>query len=91
MKKVILIIAIILTIPNFASSWDGYDWDSGSYIEIDKGNLVRPGRDIEIYDYDKSEYKDVKVESVNRYGGTVEVEVYEHSTGEYRTFDMDSR
>lgn len=73
--------------PAFA--WDGYDYDKGAYIEIEKGNLVRPGRDIEIYDYSTGEYKDVEVESITGSGSGAEVEVYDYDTGEYRTLDMD--
>ena len=74
---------------NIAYAWDGYDYESGSYIEINKGNLVRPGRDIEIYDYSSGEYKDVEVQSITGYGSSKELEVYDYDTGEYRTFEMD--
>ena len=88
MKRILMLLFLIF-LPSVVSSWDGYDYDRGSYIEIDKGNLVRPGNDIEIYDYGTGEYKDVEVESINRYGHSTEVEVYDRSTGEYRTFEMD--
>jgi hypothetical protein len=84
MKK-FLVSSIFLAFANLSHSWDVYDYDSGSYIEIDKGNLVRPGSDIEIYDYSSSEYKDVEVQSIS---GT-EIEVYDYDSGEYRTFEMD--
>ncbi len=87
MKK--LIISLILLHPLISFAWDGYDYNSGSYIEIDKGNLVRPGKDIEIYDYSSGQYKDVEVQSIYGSGSSTEVEVYDYSTGEYRTFDMD--
>ena len=41
-------IAFIFLIPLIALAWDGYDYESGSYVEIESGNLVRPGEDIEI-------------------------------------------
>lgn len=41
-------------------SWDGYDYNTNSYIEIDKRNLVRQGREIEYYDYGVGEYVDVE-------------------------------
>ena len=85
MKKtlILLILTIMTILPTF--SWDGYDVDNGHSIEIEKGNLVRRGKDIEVYDYDTGEYKEYEVESVNGR----EVEVYDYDTGEYRTFDMD--
>ena len=90
MRKIqFLALIIFLISPNVVSSWEGYDYEKGRYIEIDKGNLVRPGNDIEIYDYGTGEYKDVEVESIHRYGHSAEVEVYDRSTGEYRTFEMD--
>lgn len=86
MKKYL---AILLLTPSIAFAWDGYDYDKSAYIEIDKGNLVRTGEDIEIYDYSDGTYKDVEVESINRIGNSVELEVYDSDAGEYRTFDMD--
>ena len=70
-------------------SWDGYDYESGTYIEIDKGNLVRAGEEIEIYDYGTDEYINVEVESITGNGSGAELEVYNYDTGEYRTLDMD--
>lgn len=82
-----ILLALTLSVPAFA--WDGYDYESGSHVEIDDGNLVRQGREIEIYDYGTGEYSDVEVESIRRYGSSVEVEVYDYDTGEYRTLEMD--
>jgi len=78
---------IIVALPTFV--WDGYDYQKGSFVEIDKGNLVRPGRDIEVYDYTTGQYKDVEVQSIQNHGSSTEVEVYDHDSGEYRTLDMD--
>jgi len=88
MKKIIIAIVIFLA-PFSVSAWDGYDYEKGAYVEIDKGNLVREGEDIEIYDYDTGEYKDVEVQSITGNGSGAEVEVYDPDTGEYRTLDMD--
>ena len=87
MKVIAVMLALIL--PTLSHAWDGYDYESGSYVEIGKGNLVREGLDIEIYDYDSGEYKDVEVQSINGNGSGAEVEVYDSDTGEYRTLDMD--
>jgi hypothetical protein len=85
MKKLILLIGIVA----FLNAWEGYDYDTGNYVEIESGNLVRSGNEIEIYDYETSEYKYVEVESIENYGGSTEVEVYDYDTGEYRTLDME--
>ena len=81
---------MLLLIASYSvSAWDGYDYNKGSYVEIDKGNLVRQGNEIEYYDHGTGEYKYGDVESVNSYGSSVEVEIYDYNTGEYRTFEMD--
>lgn len=87
MKYFAFILALIA--PSIVYAWDGYDYESGSYVEIDKGNLVRPGQDIEIYDYGTGEYKDVEVQSIRGSGSGAEVEVYDYDKGEYRTLEME--
>jgi len=82
-------VLLIALVSLAAEAWDGYDYETGSYVEIEKGNLVRPGRDIEIYDYGTGEYRDVEVQSITGSGSGAEVEVYDYNTGEYRTFDME--
>ena len=86
----IFIITVLIVLSSHAWSWDGYDYGSGSYVEIDSGNLVRPGNSIEVYDYGTGDYHDVEVQSIHEGYGSVEVEVYDYSTGEYRTLDMDN-
>ena len=83
MKGIILVYVFFFS--QYSYAWDGYDWDSGDDIEIEKGNLVRPGKDIDVFNYSKGEYKTYEVESVS--GG--EVEVFDYESGEFKTFDMD--
>ena len=89
MIKSFLLIIVFLIILSFVLAWEGYDYETGNYIEIEKGNLVRSGRDIEIYDYNTGSYHDVEVESINSWGGSTEIETYDHETGDYRTFEME--
>jgi hypothetical protein len=72
-----------------AIAWSGYDWETGTDVEIEKGNLVRPGLSIEVYDYGTGEYHDVEVQSITGGGTSVEVEVFDNTTGEYRTLEME--
>lgn len=83
----ILAACCLFTSPIYA--WDGTDAETGELVEIERGNLVRQGRDIEVFDHGAGEYRDVTVESIRRYGSTVEVEVYDNDSGEYRTFEME--
>ena len=80
---------LVLCISSLSLAWDGYDSESGSYVEIEDGNLVREGEEIEIYDLETGEYKYVEVESVTTSGSGAEVEVYDWDSGEYRTLDME--
>ncbi|RVG58500.1 hypothetical protein CN175_15970 [Sinorhizobium meliloti] len=80
---------MILVVSSPVLAWDGVDNATGSSVEIGKGNLVRPGRDIEIYDSGAGGYRDVEVQSIRRSGGAVEVEVYDPSSGEYRVLEME--
>ena len=86
--KYLLLVATLLA--PITQAWDGYDYESGGAVEIESGNLVRAGEEIEIYDYATGEYTDVEVESVTASSsGGAEVETYDYQTGEYRTLDMD--
>lgn len=72
-----------------AAAWDGFDYENGASVEIESGNLVRPGRDIEFFDYEAGEYRYGTVESMSNLGSGVEVEVFDYEAGEVRTFEMD--
>lgn len=87
MKLVFVGLLVLFPLDSFA--WDGYDYESGNYVEIYKGNLVRSGNEIEFYDYGAGEYRAGEVQSINRFGGSVEVEILDNETGELRTFEMD--
>lgn len=81
--------ALSLTVAaSSAFAWDGYDYNQGTNVQIEKGQLVRPGKEIEVYDYRRG-YINVEVESIRSSGASVEVEVTDRQTGETRTFDMD--
>jgi hypothetical protein len=76
-----------LTLPGL--SWDGVDTETRDAVEIERNNLVRTGRDVEVYDYNTGQYHDVTVESIRRSGRSVEVEVYDNTTNQYRTLEFD--
>ena len=89
MRKVFTVFFSLFILSSNLLAWDGYDYEKGTYVEIDKGNLVRPGKDIEIYDYSTGQYKDVEVQSIRGSGSNTELEIYDYSTGEFRTLDME--
>ncbi|WP_460883876.1 DUF5334 family protein [Pseudaeromonas pectinilytica] len=86
---VTLIAVGLFSIPIASLAWDGYDYESGNYIEIEKDNLVREGEEIEYYDYASGEYRYGEVQDIQNSGSGAEVEVYDYESGEYRNFDMD--
>lgn len=87
MKNLYLI--VLLLVPTSGFAWNGYDYEKGSYVEIEKGNLVRQGKDIEVYDYSTGQYNDVEVQAIRGYGSSTELDVYNYNSGEYRTLYMD--
>jgi len=82
MKKIIL---ILISIPTLVFAWDGYDYNNGKFVDIEKGSTVREGNDIEIYDWGDGKYKDVEVDS---FDGS-EVQYTDPDSGEQVTIDMD--
>ena len=87
MKMLTLMLA--LSFPLLSYAWDGYDSETGAAVEVEKGNLVREGSEIEYYDHDAGGYKNVEVQNIQRSGSEVEVEVYDYEEGEYRTLIME--
>jgi hypothetical protein len=88
-KKIFLMLTAMIFSVNIYADWNGYDWNTGNYVDIQSGSNVGVGQDIEIYDWDSGSYSDVEVTSINSTGYGAEVEVYDYSSGEYRTLDMD--
>ena len=90
MKKITLLALHFALASTSAFAWSGYDYENNTYVDIDKGNLVRSGSDIEIYDHREGEYRNVRVESIRSSGSRrVEVEVTDQQTGDIRTLEMD--
>lgn len=88
--RIIAIVAFSIGLSaSGAMAWDGVDSSTGNAVEIDKGNLVRRGETIELYDSATGSYRDVDVESIQRNGNSVDLEVYDNESGEYRTLEMD--
>jgi len=90
--NLLLCLGAILTLLLWYEStlaWDGYDYETGTYVDIEAGQAVRVGKDVDLYDWETGEYTTVEVEAVHDRGGHTEVEVYDWESGEYRTLDMD--
>lgn len=79
----------LFLLPAHALAWDGYDYEKGSFVEIDEGTRVRSGDLVEIYDYSDGRYKDMDVLDIDRTPSGVTLEVQDPETGERRTLEMD--
>ncbi|MBB4362154.1 uncharacterized protein YycO [Bradyrhizobium sp. CIR18] len=87
-RSILLAVVIASTTFTEAFAWDGTNTTTGSNVEIERGQLVRSGRTIEVYDSTQG-YKEYDVDSIRRFGRTVEIEATDTSTGESTTLEMD--
>lgn len=76
-------------IATAALSWDGTNAETGDCVEIERGNLVRSGEEIEVYDCASGSYRYLEVEDVDGSGYGVEIEAYDPETGEYIYLEME--
>jgi len=84
-KYLLLLLAITVSAPVLA--WEGEDEDGNSVV-IEKGNLVRSGREIE-YERD-GETVTATVNSIRSMGYYVEIEVTDED-GDEHTLEMERR
>ena len=89
-KTLIAAALVLLGGYDLAVAWDGTNTTTGSSVEIERGQLVRSGRTIEVYDSSEG-YKEYDVDSIRRSGGTVEIEATDSTTGESTTLEMDDK
>lgn len=86
MRPAILIVSLLAGAP--ASAWDGTDTGTGNIVEIEKGQTVRQGQEVEFFDYGTGSYRSVDVDSVRGSGSSVEIEGTD-SSGNTVTLEMD--
>ena len=87
--KTFLLALFLTLIPILCYAWDCEDQDSGDSIEIDKGQLVRRGNNIEFFDYGDNSYHSGDIEDIRKFGSTVEIEITDDETGKTRILEMD--
>jgi hypothetical protein len=86
-----LIMILILIFPLSLFSWDGIDYDTGNYIEIDDSDIpaITPSAVIKIYDNEDGNNHTVEIMSVVKTLDETNIEVFDQDTDEYRTFEME--
>lgn len=72
--------ALLIAVAMPALAWDGTD-ENGNSVEIESGNLVRAGDDIEYYNYADGNYHEATVGSIYRAGSEVVIDVTDDDTG----------
>lgn len=80
-----IVLLLLATITVSLCGWSGYDWDSGSFIDIES----RDGTTVEYYDWSAGRYKTGEIMDWGYDGSSNDLEILEYDTGNYRTFDMD--
>jgi hypothetical protein len=79
-------IIFIFLLSTFGHSWDGYDYTTGNYIDIESYDHGGRGEgEVEFYDYGTGTYKSGYLDMHPGGSGTL----YDYETGEYRDVDMD--
>lgn len=85
MNSLFYVLASMILGSSILFGWDGYDYDKGEYVEIEKGNFVRAYKDIDVYHYGDGSYHDEEIQGFNG----DELETYDYNTGEYHYYEMD--
>ena len=89
MKAVATLSSLLVMLALPAFSWDDVNTVTGDSVEIGKGNLVRSGEEVELYDYGTGTYRYVTIEDIYGGGNTVEIEAYDNDSGEYLYLEME--
>lgn len=85
MKTLLTIFMLIVALSGFAFAWDGYDYTTGSHIEVDRYDHGGTGEgEVEYYDYESGEYKQGYLDMQPGGSGSL----YDYETGEYHDVEM---
>ena len=88
--KILFVLFLVITLfPKASLAWYGFDYDSKSSIDIDEGNLVRPGLVIDYYDRKIDDIKSAKVLYMESAPAGLEMKLKDIFTGEERIVFMD--
>ncbi len=89
MKKTLTIIALIFAVPANCFAWGGYEETTNVQIDIPPGNLVRVGREINIYDFSDKKYHNVEVMFMDDIFVGTKLDVKDYETKKRRIFYME--
>ena len=86
MKKTILLIIGTLFLSFSSYAWDGYNWDTGSWFDVESYDHGGNGEgEVEYYDYGTGHYKYGYLDMERGGSGTL----YDYDTGEWYWVEME--
>ncbi|MGV8948976.1 MAG: DUF5334 family protein [Candidatus Paracaedibacter sp.] len=87
-KNVLISLLLCIFLISRIVAWTGQEMGSGNSVEIEPGNFVREGENIEFYDSSDGDTRSLDILSIDRLGNTVTIEGIDSETGDVRTFEM---
>ena len=87
--KILIFGLVILSAPQNAFAWAGYEESTNIAIDIPPGNLVREGREIAIFDFHTNKYHQAEVIFLDDIFSGARLEVKDLETNEKRIFYME--
>ncbi|MBG0791317.1 MAG: hypothetical protein H0S80_12570 [Desulfovibrionaceae bacterium] len=85
-KTIMLMSLMFFGASTQSFAWEGYDNDTGNYIEIESYDHGGQGEgEVEYYDYESGEYKSGYLDMESGGSGTL----YDYESGEYHDVDME--
>ena len=85
----LLFLAAAASFPQKAFAWAGYEESTNIAIDIPPGNLVRVGREVDIFDFKTNNYHPVEVIFMEDIFSGTRLEVQDLETKEKRIFYME--
>lgn len=85
----VFIFFFIFQFPQKVFAWAGYEESTNIAIDIPPGNLVRIGREIDVFDFKTNKYHPCEVIFVDDIFSGTRLEVRDLETGQKRIFYME--
>ncbi|MDH4984316.1 DUF5334 family protein [Aminobacter anthyllidis] len=79
---------LLIATAKVAFAWNGIDVQTGQDIEIATGTTIEEGQNVEIFDYQSDEYREVLVITVRSNGHRLEIEVLDKNVKRTRMLEL---
>jgi hypothetical protein len=89
MKKTSILLILLMLVPRIVfANPEGYDYNTGSYVEFDE-DCFHEGDNLYMYDYLDGSYHIIDIYDMDGYEDGDEIEIYDYENGEYRYIDLE--